>query len=70
MATQQLATPDVEETGAALACRHHWIISPADGPFSQGICRICNEVRDFRNYLEGSLFKNDSVGPQQRLPSG
>ncbi len=33
-------------------CSHHWVIEPANGPLSQGVCQICHEVRDFENYIE------------------
>ena len=40
-----------------LACRHHWIIAPADpaagtGLASPGYCRLCGETRFFVNYIE------------------
>lgn len=31
------------------ACRHHWLIEPANGPTSRGRCRLCGDERDFRN---------------------
>lgn len=33
-------------------CRHHWVIQPANGPFSQGVCQTCGEVREFKNFVE------------------
>jgi len=38
----------------AIKCLHHWIIEPATGPKSQGVCRLCHEVKDFQNYVERS----------------
>ena len=32
-------------------CSHHWIIEPANGPTSQGICQVCQEVRGFSNHI-------------------
>ncbi len=37
-------------------CRHHWVIQPAMGPESQGICQSCGEIRDFKNYVEGATW--------------
>ena len=33
-------------------CAHHWVIEPAEGPFSEGACRKCGEVKTFINYIE------------------
>ena len=37
-------------------CRHHWVIQPAMGLLSQGICQACGETRDFKNYVEGASW--------------
>ena len=31
------------------ACRHYWVIEPANGPISKGVCRFCGEIREFKN---------------------
>lgn len=36
-------------------CCHHWAIEPANGPFSQGVCHNCQEVREFKNSIEWQL---------------
>ena len=33
---------------------HHWIISPPNGPFSEGKCRYCGKTSMMRNSFEGS----------------
>ena len=33
-------------------CSHHWVIPPADGPVSLGVCKFCRLTRAFRNYLD------------------
>jgi hypothetical protein len=33
------------------ACLHHWVIETPNGPLSQGICQICQEVREFKNSI-------------------
>ena len=30
---------------------HHWIIQPAEGPVSQGKCKICKISKDFANSM-------------------
>ena len=39
-------------------CRHHWVIQPANGPVSLGVCRFCLEVREFRNFIEQDWMRN------------
>jgi hypothetical protein len=46
-------------------CSHHWVIQDGDGPTSAGVCRLCGELKQFKNYLEASHWgdekaKNDS----------
>lgn len=33
-------------------CHHHWVIEPARGSVSQGVCQVCEEVREFKNSIE------------------
>ena len=48
------------EVGAeAPACLHQWLIDAPAGKTSKGTCRICGEVRDFQNYIEGSSWGYD-----------
>ena len=69
--TQQAATPetteiidenaDVSTLEDAIVddgpqCMHYWVIQPATGPFSPGICQTCGETRDFKNYVEGASW--------------
>lgn len=39
-------------------CLHYWIIEPAAGPTSLGVCRKCGEEGAFKNYVEGNSFGN------------
>ena len=43
-------------------CIHKWLIEPAKGPQSEGICARCEERRMFRN----SLDHEDEVRATQR----
>lgn len=31
---------------------HHWVISSARGPTSDGVCRYCGTVKKFQNTIE------------------
>ena len=33
-------------------CVHHWLIEPANGAESAGVCRRCGQRRQFRNSTE------------------
>ena len=53
----------VENTaaGTTTECRHHWVIQPADGPVSNGSCRICGESREFKNYVESATWGDSRI---------
>ena len=53
---QQKSTPETTDNTETVACCHHWAIQPATGPLSQGVCRICGEVREFKNYVEAATW--------------
>ena len=42
-------------------CTHHWVIESPSGPASRGLCKLCGEEREFRNYLENSPYWEDDV---------
>jgi hypothetical protein len=50
MVTKSGALLDKPE--ALAQCRHHWIIEPASGPTSRGLCKICGTEKHFDNVLE------------------
>ncbi len=57
MMVQQVGGAPVQEVSeGSLVCRHHWLIQAADGPTSDGICRICGETREFKNYVETATW--------------
>ena len=33
-------------------CAHYWVIEPANGPVSQGVCQFCLEVKGFKNCVD------------------
>ena len=55
--------PEVENNAAATTtvCRHHWVIQAADGPVSNGSCRVCGETREFKNYVESASWGDSRI---------
>ena len=47
---------EIESTSQLADCRHHWVIQPADGPVSNGLCQACGETREFQNYVESATW--------------
>ena len=52
MATERSTTPGEAEVQTEAHCNHHWIIEPAQGSTSQGVCQTCKAVREFRNSVD------------------
>ena len=61
MASQQ-SIVTVNEVQEPDLCRHHWVIQPATGPLSQGVCQVCGEERDFQNYVESASWGDTRLG--------
>ncbi len=57
--TQQAPITQPAEEQELPGCRHHWVIQPATGPVSPGLCQICGEAREFKNYVEASTWGDD-----------
>jgi hypothetical protein len=51
---EHTAVQEVPEV--AVICQHHWLINAADGPTSAGVCRVCGEIKDFKNYVETATW--------------
>ena len=41
-------------------CTHHWMIEPADGETSRGVCKLCGDTREFANNI-GLIAKNKFI---------
>ena len=54
--TQNASVPQTINVDDAPACQHYWVIQPATGPVSQGVCQNCSEIREFKNYVEGASW--------------
>lgn len=46
----------METTQTRPSHAHHWRIDEAQGPRSEGVCRLCGARRNFKNWLEDSDF--------------
>jgi hypothetical protein len=45
---------------ASSAHRHHWVIAEPSGPSSAGVCKYCQALRVFRNWLvETDAIRDD-----------
>lgn len=49
-------------------CQHHWVIQAADGPTSMGQCQVCEEVREFKNYVESAHWGDSRHAAAAGLP--
>ena len=63
---QQIATPVLLEESPP-TCRHHWVIQAATAPVSLGVCQICSEVKEFKNYVEASTWGDEKPGSRSSL---
>ena len=63
MVQQAEVAPVQEVSEGSVVCRHHWLIQAADGPTSDGVCRICGEIREFKNYVETATWGDTRLMP-------
>ena len=63
---QQLPVATLSEVQDPPQCRHHWVIQPAEGPVSQGVCQACGEIREFKNYVESASWGDTRLGNRSR----
>ncbi len=57
---QQISRPEPGEKDDLSECRHHWIIESPTGPVSRGICRLCDAIREFKNYIDAVPWGEES----------
>ena len=50
-------------------CCHYWVIQPAAGPLSLGVCLACGENREFKNSLGDTLWDDFNLAFRSRLDS-
>jgi hypothetical protein len=40
-------------------CSHYWVIESPSGPTSEGWCKACGEVREFKNSIQITSWESD-----------
>jgi hypothetical protein len=40
-------------------CAHHWLIESPNGPTSRGTCKVCGELREFKNSVQITSWESD-----------
>ena len=69
--TQKASIPvTIDDVEGALQCRHYWVIQPASGPVSQGVCQNCSEIREFKNYVEGAAWGDSRLSKRANAEEG
>jgi hypothetical protein len=66
------AVQEVEqaEEPQAPTCRHHWVIESPHGATSLGRCKLCDEVREFRNSSSDTLWEGDPMSSAGKMSGG
>ena len=44
-----------------VSCAHFWVIESPNGPISAGTCKMCGEMREFRNSMYSSTWSKGTV---------
>lgn len=50
-------------------CIHFWDIEEVNGPISQGVCRKCGAIREFRNWLSKTELKKTPGCSHKKNPN-
>ena len=48
-------------------CSHHWVIESPQGATSMGRCKICGEMREFRNSAGDTLWEGDPMASISKM---
>jgi hypothetical protein len=54
----------------APVCRHHWLIDTPHGATSTGRCKVCGEIREFRNSAADTLWEGDPMASISKMGGG
>ncbi len=63
--TQQAEIQEPIVANETPRCMHYWVIQPAEGPVSAGVCQYCWETREFKNFVEGAAWGDNRLSPQR-----
>ena len=65
---QQASRSVVGNEQQVKTCQHYWIIEAPTGPVSRGVCQICEEIREFKNYIEAAPWGDAAPMSQSSDP--
>ena len=65
-----IAVIDSPEELEVATCRHHWVIESPHGATSIGRCKVCTEVREFRNSAADTLWEGDPMSSAGKMSGG
>ena len=70
-----MQVPVVEEIEESIEqeapqCKHHWVIESPHGATSVGRCKVCKEVREFRNSAADTLWEGDPMSSAGKMSGG
>ncbi|MBI2935719.1 MAG: hypothetical protein HYY31_02760 [Chloroflexi bacterium] len=54
-------TATQQPRGVDVGCKHYWVIDSPTGPVSKGVCKLCGEKREFKNYLDMTPYWEDNL---------
>lgn len=63
----QKVHPAVKDGGERGGCLHHWWIGEAQGEFSTGVCRLCGEEREFKNWMTSTVMSKSAEGGRKSV---
>jgi len=67
--TVDVAVEVAVETKIEITCAHHWIIEPATGTTSLGVCKLCSARKEFSNqFKRNSLISPDFTSLSTATP--
>jgi hypothetical protein len=59
-----------EEEQEIPRCRHHWVIESPHGATSMGRCKLCNEIKEFRNSASDTVWEGDPMSSISKMGGG
>ncbi len=57
---ERTPVPQTEAAPEGPVCQHHWLIETPRGSMSEGRCKTCGELREFRNSANDYVWEDES----------
>jgi hypothetical protein len=65
-----METTVLEQIGQEVpVCKHHWVIESPHGATSKGRCKLCHEVKEFRNSAADTVWEGDPMSSISKMGS-